>query len=530
MIRKTMRVAVIGAGASGLPAIKTALEHKFEVVCFEKSNDIGGLWRYKPHQCDGEGTVMRSTVINTCKEMTAYSDFPPPKDAANYMHNSELLKYFRSYADHFDLVKHIRFRHEVLQIERTDKFKETGKWRITYNDLEKSEIHGEEFDGVMVCSGHHTTPHLPEPFPGQDKFKGKIMHSHDYKAPKGFEEQTVVVVGIGNSGGDVAVELSKITKKVYLSTRSGSWIMNRVWDCGEPSDLAFLNRFSYSLKKILPFGFQNWMLERKVNSRFDHGRFGLQPSHRFLEAHVTVNDELPNRIISGTVVVKPNIERFTETGVVFDDGTEAENVDTVIFATGFSFSFPQIENGSLLKVVQNKVNLYELMFLPELSPKNTLAIIGLIQPTGSIMPISELQTRVFCGQLSGETPALPGKEEMIKIMERRNKMNEKQFIDRPRHTIQVDYVIYMDELAELINVKPDLFKYAMKDFQLAKKLYFHGLVPYQYRLQGPHSWDGARAAILGFEDRVFEATRTRRTPETMKSKPISKFYQLRLLQ
>ncbi|KAK0400447.1 hypothetical protein QR680_015248 [Steinernema hermaphroditum] len=503
-----MRVAVIGAGASGLPSIKTALEHKFDVVCFEKSHDIGGLWRYKPYPCEGEGTVMRSTVINTSKEMTAYSDFPPPKEAANYMHNSELLKYFRSYADHFDLLKYIRFGHEVLQIERTEKFVETGKWRVTYRDVEVGEVHTEEFDGVM------------------DQFKGRIIHSHDYKAPKGFEDQTVVVVGIGNSGGDIAVELSKITKKVYLSTRSGSWIMNRVWDCGEPSDLAFLNRFSYFFKAVMPFRFQNWLLERKLNSRFDHGRFGLKPNHRLLQAHVTVNDELPNRIISGTVVVKPNIERFTENGIVFDDGTEVYDVDTVIFATGFSFSFPQLENGSLLKVVQNKVDLYQLMFIPELSPKNSLAIIGLIQPTGSIMPISELQARVFCGQLSGETRPLPAKEEMIKISEKRNKANQKMFIDRPRHTIQVEYVTYMDELAKLINVKPDLIKYSIKDPKLFRKLYFHGLVPYQYRLNGPHSWAGAREAILGFEERVFETTRTRKTNETMKSKPISKFYQL----
>ncbi|TKR72296.1 hypothetical protein L596_019768 [Steinernema carpocapsae] len=525
-----MRVAVIGAGASGLPAIKTAIEHKAEVVCFEKSHDIGGLWRFKPYPCEGEGTVMRSTVINTSKEMTAYSDFPPPKEAANYMHNSELLQYFRAYANHFDLLKHIRFHHEVLQVERTEKFAETGKWRISYKNLDANETHKEEFDGVMVCSGHHTEAYWPDPFPGQNSFKGKIMHSHDYKMPKGFEDQTVVVVGIGNSGGDIAVELSKITKKVFLSTRSGSWIMNRVWDCGEPSDLAFLNRFTYFFKGVLPFNMQNWILERKLNSRFDHGRFGLKPNHRLLQAHVTINDELPNRLISGTVVVKPNIERFTETGIVFDDGTVVENVDTVIFATGFSFSFPTIENGTLVNVVQNKVNLYELMFPSQLAPKNTLAMIGLIQPTGSIMPISELQARVFMGQLTGETSPLPPKEQMIKIMERRNKFNQKIFVNRPRHTIQVDYVTYMDELAKLIGVKPDLSKYALTDPKLLKKLVFHGLVPYQYRLNGPHKWEGARDAILGFEERVFEATRTRKTKETMKSKPISKFYQLRYVK
>lgn len=130
------------------------------------------------------------------------------------------------------------------------------------------------------------------------------MHSWSYKNGLEFANQRVVVLGIGNSGGDIAVELSKISDKVYLATRSGSWIINRVWNFGEPSDLALLNRFISFTKKITPKWLQNRIMEDKINRKFDHGRFGLMPSHRFLEAHVTVNDELPNRIISGTVIVR----------------------------------------------------------------------------------------------------------------------------------------------------------------------------------------------------------------------------------
>ncbi|VDK58429.1 unnamed protein product, partial [Cylicostephanus goldi] len=191
----------------------------------------------------------------------------------------------------------------------------------------------ETFDGVMVCTGHHTDPYWPNPFPGQEAYTGKLVHSHDYKDHRGYEDQTVVVIGIGNSGADIAVELSKICKKVYLATRSGSWVMNRVWDGGEPADLAYL-------------------------SRFDHGRFGLTPKHRVLAAHVTINDELPNRIISGTVVIKPNVGSFTKEGVIFEDGTEVPKVDTVIFATGFSFGFPLVEGGQLIPVKDNHVDLY----------------------------------------------------------------------------------------------------------------------------------------------------------------------------
>lgn len=113
-----------------------------------------------------------------------------------------------------------------------------------------------------------------------------------------------------------------------------------------------------------------------------------------------VNDDLPNRIIAGSVLMKCNVARFTETDAIFDDETVEKNIDAVVFATGYSFSFPFCKE---IKVENNKVSLYKYTFLPELE-KQTLAVIGLIQPLGAIMPISELQcrlaARVFNGRYS----------------------------------------------------------------------------------------------------------------------------------
>lgn len=75
---------------------------------------------------------MKSTVINTSKEMTAYSDFPPPADFANFMHNRKLLDYFTRYAQHYDLEKHIRFGRWVKNVRRSDTYPETGKWIVEY--------------------------------------------------------------------------------------------------------------------------------------------------------------------------------------------------------------------------------------------------------------------------------------------------------------------------------------------------------------------------------------------------------------
>lgn len=85
------KICVIGAGASGINAIKLCREEGFDVVCYEQSDFVGGLWKYRDDDVDGLASVMRSTIINSSKEMSAYSDFPPPKEFANYMHNTSMV-------------------------------------------------------------------------------------------------------------------------------------------------------------------------------------------------------------------------------------------------------------------------------------------------------------------------------------------------------------------------------------------------------------------------------------------------------
>lgn len=191
------------------------------------------------------------------------------------------------------------------------------------------KVHEETFDAVLLCTGHHTTPYWPEKWPNQDKFKGKISHAHDFKDYRGHENKNVTIVGVGNSGFDIAIDLARIAKKVYVSTRRGTWVYNRVWDFGQPYDLIIFSKFVAFLRRNLPYWLVNNAIEFKLSMRFDHALYGLKPKHRALSAHPTVNDELPNRMLCGTVIVKPNIKEFTETGIVFEDESKVENVDEV---------------------------------------------------------------------------------------------------------------------------------------------------------------------------------------------------------
>uniref|UniRef100_A0A3Q3ETS5 Flavin-containing monooxygenase n=1 Tax=Labrus bergylta TaxID=56723 RepID=A0A3Q3ETS5_9LABR len=453
-------------------------------------------------------SIYHSVIINTSKEMMCFSDFPIPAHFPNYMHNSLIMDYFRMYADHFQLTKHIRFNTKVLQVKQRSDFSQSGQWDIeTENKEGKKEKH--IFDAVMICIGHHCQPNLPlHDFPGIDTFKGQFFHSRDYKTPEQWRDKKVVVIGIGNSGGDIAVELSKVTKQLYLSTRRGAWILNRVGDNGLPLDMLF-NRAIELLKNVLPFNFFSGLVESQLNKRFDHTLYNLKPQHRLFSQHPTVNDELPNRILSGTVQVKPNVRRFQGSSVEFDDGSVVEDVDLVVFATGYRFSFPFLAS-QVLSVSDNKASLYKYVFPHELQ-RHTLAIIGLVQPLGAIMPISEMQarwaTRVFKG-----CAKLPSVVDMMKDIQCKKKTMAQRYVSSQRHTIQVDYISYMDEIAEQVGVRPSVLRLLLTDPRMGLNVLLGPCTPYQYRLQGPGKWAGAHQAILTQWERVAQPMQTRPCP------------------
>ncbi|XP_054458148.1 flavin-containing monooxygenase 5-like [Anoplopoma fimbria] len=501
----TRRVAVIGGGSSGLACIKSCLDEGLEPVCFESSDDIGGLWRFKENPEADRASIYHSVIINTSKEMMCFSDFPIPAHYPNYMHNSLIMDYFRLYADHFQLTKHIRFNTRVLQVKQRSNFSQSGQW-----DVETENKDGQKqkhiFDAVMICIGHHCHPNLPlHDFPGIDTFKGKYFHSRDYKTPEEWRNKKVVVIGIGNSGGDIAVELSRVTKQLYLSTRRGAWILNRVGDNGVPLDLHF-NRVLNFLQSVLPFSLTCGIAESRLNQRFDHSLYNLKPKHRFFNQHPTVNDELPNRILSGTVQVKPNIRRFQGSSVEFDDGSVVEDVDLVVFATGYRFSFPFLAS-HVVSVTENKASLYKFVFPPELE-RPTLAIIGLVQPLGAIMPISEMQARWATRVFKGCTK-LPSMDSMLKDVQCKQATMAKRYVSSQRHTIQVDYVAYMDEIAELVGVQPSLLRLLLTDPRVGLNVMLGPSTPYQYRLRGPGKWAGARQAIFTQWERVAQPMQTR---------------------
>lgn len=194
------RVAIIGAGSSGLTSIKSCLEEGLTPVCYEMSDDIGGLWYYREEKPDSEdrlnASVYKSCSINTSKEMMAFSDFPIPVDFPPFMPHNKVLEYFRMYATHFNLLQRIQFNTKVVKVTQASDYSESGKWIVTTTriDSKDQEDVTEEFDGIMVCSGHHRFPHKPA-FEGMSRFKGEVMHSSEYKTQSAFTDKKVLVIG-----------------------------------------------------------------------------------------------------------------------------------------------------------------------------------------------------------------------------------------------------------------------------------------------------------------------------------------------
>ncbi|XP_078489739.1 flavin-containing monooxygenase 5-like [Ciona intestinalis] len=505
------RVAVIGAGASGLTAIKCCLDEDLDPVCFEKSHDIGGLWRFEEDTKEG-ATVYRSTFINTSKELMSFSDFPLSKETPNYMHHSKVMQYYRDYADRFNLLKHIKFKTEVLSCEESETFNTTGTWRVKTRNILNDEINEEIFDGVLVAVGHHASPHFPlSQFPGADKFQGRILHSHDYRDFKGFENKKVVVLGMGNSGGDIAVELSWHSKQVFLSTRRGSWVFNRVGPRGYPIDLFVTTRYKNLLDWLIPKSITQKSVEKMLTEKLDHAHYGLKPEHGPFNQHPFINDELPNRIIIGSIVIKSNIRSFKERSVVFDDGTE-EEVDVVIFATGYVFEFPFLHE-SIAHVNGTDAQLYKYMW-PLSMKRNTLAIIGHVQVLGAVNPVSEMQCR-WATRVFKDIVQLPSDKEMIKDIDKKRKAMKQKYYNSQRHTIEVPHIDYMDEIALKIGVKPNLFSLFFTDYQLARKIFYEISSAYQFRLVGAGKWAGARRTIMEQKMRMLHPLHTRPLPNNI---------------
>ncbi|XP_030853798.1 dimethylaniline monooxygenase [N-oxide-forming] 2 [Strongylocentrotus purpuratus] len=496
------KVAVIGAGISGLVSTKTCLEEGFEPVCFEQTEQCGGVWVTSDKRAPGtetRGAIYDCLITNSSKEMMCFSDYPFDPSVSPYIQGNQVLNYFQGYAKHFGLEPYIRLNTKVVRVEPTEDFQNTGQWHVK-SQVQSGEVDEEVFDAVMVCSGLHNKSYIPS-FPGMDEFKGDIVHSCDFKNGGKFAGKTVVVVGGSHSAGDVAVDTSRHAKMTYLAMKSGTTVLPRQGPGGAPID-TYVNR---RVRGLVPLALWKKWMKSVIANRLDMESLGLQSDRPlFASTSLMVNDEIGVRIWCGALKAKANIARFTETDVIFVDGTVVENVDAVIFATGYEFKFPFIDK-SILQETYAELELYWHVFPPRLAHQ-TIALVGATNAVGAQGPMYELQARL-AGRVFKGLVELPCQEMMLEDVARRKNIFKKIY-GHPK--VHFPPIPYCDMIAAKLGCLPRFTDLLMSDPILAYKFFFGPNYPPFYRLVGPHAWPGARNAIMKAKHNTDTPTKTRK--------------------
>lgn len=400
-----------------------------------------------------------------------------------------MAEYINSYAEHFGIKDHISFSTKVVRVEKVSE-----GWKITSvkvdNEGKDQHNYKETFvKFVAIATGHHAKPSMPH-FDGQETFPGRIFHSVEYKnaTSNGLVGKKVVVVGIGNSAVDVAVNVVELggKKPVRIATRSGAWIIPN-YILGFPAD-----HYACRLFLWLPWGLSNFIFEFIIKSvSGSPWQLNLNPKMRARQTQPTVSPTLVHHIQRRNVMVKPNIAAVEGNKVVFTDGTKT-TTDAIVCCTGYKIDLPFLDSSLKDLVVEensNKIKLFKHVFVPEIGA--SLAFIGFVQPTsGGLLSVSEIQARWF-SELCKGVIKLPLVEEMQQEIKQDQQKNESTYFASARHTIQQDPLNYNDEIASYFGAKPQLWKHP----SLAWHLIVSSCGAAQWRLQGPHKWNRAKNIV-----------------------------------
>lgn len=419
------RVCVIGAGPSGITAIKNLLDQGIDVVAYDFNSEVGGNWIFNEEE--SHSSVFETTHIISSKTLSQYEDFTFDdfeKGIPDYPSHDQLRRYFQAYARKFNLYPHIQFRTLVKHC----RLNAEGQWEVTFvrEGAESTEV----FSHLVVCNGHHWQPRYPK-YPGE--FTGEFLHSHAFKKAEPFRDKRVLVIGGGNSACDVAVETSRVSAQTTISWRRGYRIIPKFL-FGKPSDVVA------GRMRFLPDKFRYWLAEKMVKVLVGPNKlYGLQePEHSVTQTHPTINDELLYRLRHGKVQPKGDIERFEGKTVVFKDGSQAE-FDAVVACTGYVLAHPFFDR-NFINYSKGPVPLYLKMLHEE---HENLFFVGMFQPLGCIWPGAELQSKIVARAITGAWKRPSNIGELC-----RREVTHPHFkqLNTARHTITVDYHRFLKQL------------------------------------------------------------------------------------
>ena len=436
-LRPGARVAIIGAGPSGLTAAKHALQAGFDVTVFEASDDLGGQW----HTTAAHSGVWPGMRTNTSRAMTAFSDFAGPADYPLHPSAEQIHAYLRAYAEQFGVTERIRLRAPVRRVSRAHA------------------VDGERFEGVIVASGRFRKPRRA---PGLDAFGGDVVHAFDYPGAAPYRNRRTLVYGNGISGLEIASDLAPVAP-VISAFRKPRYVIQKVVG-GVSSDWQWYTAFGALERRLLTR--EEW--SRKVRARVlrvagNPAAFGApEPHGDILTAGLSLCQDYLRQVADRSIVCRPAIAAIDDRTVTFIDGS-SETVDAIVCATGYDVDIPYLDD-DIRAVLGADLALYQRTLHPDLPG---FGVIGQFLAQGPFFPLLELQARWIVAAWAGDV-APPDEAHM------------RRTIAEPRPLLDAHNAL-ATTLADELGVAPDLLTRP----ELTEALLFGPLLPPRYRLDGP---------------------------------------------
>jgi cation diffusion facilitator CzcD-associated flavoprotein CzcO len=474
-------VAVIGAGPAGIVAAKYLAQHGFTPTIYEQADAVGGQWRP-----GADGGVWPRMRTNTSRVLTAFSDADYPEGTAIYPSAEQVGAYLAAYAERFGLTSRARLRTRVDAVRRSAT---GGGWVVTTLGA-GGEAREEAFDRVVVAPGRYRTPATPQ-VPGLDTFAGAggVRHTARYRGPEAFRGMRVLVAGCSISALEIASDLATGgAAGVVTAVRRQRYVLPKLVR-GVPNDHVAFTRFAALAGEAFPLEAVAASLKAFV---VDAGglpqQYGAQPAaDDVLAAGITQSQHYLPLVAEGRIAARPWIRRVDGRHVTFEDGA-AEEVDAILFGTGYALDLPFLDAGARAALGAGPAALHDATFHPSL---DGLAFVGLYELVGPYFPVLELQARRVAYAWAGLRPLPPAAEMAAGIA---------AAAARPAGPPQVPMHVMALRMARAAGVEPDPAAWPA----LTRALHFGPLSPASFRLEGPDA-DSEAAARVDAAARAFGA-------------------------
>lgn len=370
---------VIGAGPAGLAVSACLKQAGIPSLVLEQTNHVGAAWHRHYDRLH----------LHSAKAYSGLPFMPFPNDCPRYPSRLQVIDYLEAYARKFQL--EIRFGQPVIAAHHSN-----GLWQVQTADSCYQAVN------LVIATGYNREPYVPD-WPAQDSFRGTLLHSSAYRNGAPFKGKRVLVVGFGNSGGEIAIDLQEHGAQAALAVRSPVNVIPR--ELFGISIIA-LSIAQHKLPPRLADALNALVLRAVVG---DLTRYGLRQSPHGPLAQIQYNARIPlidvgtiKLIKQGQISVFPGITSFTADGVIFTDGRQ-EKFDAVILATGYR---PQVN-----AFLQGAAAAYDASGTP-LSSGCEAALPGLyfcgfhVSPTGMLREIALEAQRISAAIARKRTAAV----------------------------------------------------------------------------------------------------------------------------